>query len=69
MSVMSSLNPVRLTSNTEKKKEETREEGYPRHAPFYLRQILLATKCDARSFSYVSIYIHLYKFIFSLDKN
>ena len=32
---MSSLNLVRLTSNTEKKKEkEKEEEGYPRHTPF-----------------------------------
>ena len=35
MSEMSSLNLVRLTSNTEKKKEkEKKEEGYPRHTPF-----------------------------------
>ena len=64
---MSSLNLVRLI--IPKKKKEKKEERYPRHAPFYLRKILLATKCDAGSFSYVSIYIHLYNFIFSLDKN
>ena len=67
MSVMSSLNLVRITSITEKKKKKKKKDiqGTPHSTwgKFFLPQSV------TQDVFHMYLYIHLYNFIFSLDKN